>query len=121
MIQYEVPGRAVPAVRMTQKSKWTNPQAQRYLTYKRDAGWYARQATKAMLEGEIEVVIKVYLWRNLRSDADNLAKSLLDSANGICFKDDSQVMKLTVEKIRVKKELEQRAEVTIIEREVKTA
>lgn len=33
-----------------------------------------------------------------KPDTDNIAKSILDSLNGIAYKDDKQVVKLTVEK-----------------------
>lgn len=43
-----------------------------------------------MLEGEIPYTKKC--------DCDNLAKSILDSLNGIAYDDDSQIYKLSVEK-----------------------
>ena len=38
-------------------------------------------------------------WRTSKPDADNVAKSTLDAANGVVFEDDSQVVRLIVEKI----------------------
>ena len=35
-------------------------------------------------------------WHTSKPDADNIAKSILDALNGIAFKDDSQVARLTV-------------------------
>ena len=43
-----------------------------------------------MLENEISPTIK--------PDTDNIAKSILDSLNGIAYKDDKQVIRLIVEK-----------------------
>ena len=43
-----------------------------------------------MLENEISPTIK--------PDTDNIAKSILDSLNGIAYKDDKQIIRLTVEK-----------------------
>jgi crossover junction endodeoxyribonuclease RusA len=57
----------------------------------------------------------VYLYGGREPDADNLAKAFLDGLNGIAWVDDRQVRKLIIEKIRVFKEEEQRAEITIRE------
>src|SRR5688572_7881130 len=38
-------------------------------------------------------------WHARRPDSDNLAKAVLDAANGILFKDDAQVARLVVSKI----------------------
>lgn len=43
-----------------------------------------------MLEQEISPTVK--------PDTDNIAKSILDSLNGIAYLDDKQVIRLTVEK-----------------------
>lgn len=44
-----------------------------------------------MLEGKIRYTKKI--------DCDNLAKAILDSLNGIAYKDDSQVCELSVRKM----------------------
>ena len=41
-MQLVIPGRPVPAVRMTQRGKYAKPQAQRYLVYKEQVIWQAR-------------------------------------------------------------------------------
>lgn len=38
------------------------------------------------------------IYPTIKPDTDNIAKSILDSLNGIAYKDDKQVVKLTVEK-----------------------
>lgn len=38
-------------------------------------------------------------WADVRQDADNLAKSLLDAANGVIYEDDRQVVELVVHKV----------------------
>lgn len=48
-------------------------------------------------------------------DVDNLGKAFLDGLNRIAWIDDSQVMKLTVEKRWVNNEKEQRSEIEIVE------
>lgn len=39
-------------------------------------------------------------WRTSRGDADNVAKAIMDAGNGVLWKDDAQVVLLTVYKIR---------------------
>lgn len=72
---------------------------------------------QAMLEGQVKAVIRAYfgipksyskkkrreieegiLRPTKRPDTDNLAKAILDSLNGIAYKDDSAVVTLQVEK-----------------------
>lgn len=55
-----------------------------------------------MMTGEICALLKLYrrfkpTARNF-GDADNHAKAILDGLNGICYRDDAQIVKLTVEK-----------------------
>lgn len=90
MIYFTVPGKAVPAVRMTQKGKFKK-EAQRYLAYKFEVGLEANKHFKAPLEGKIAVNIQFVFNDKRRRDIDNLIKSILDGMNGIAYKDDSQV------------------------------
>lgn len=112
--KFEVPGRPVPAVRMTQRSKWTN-QSLRYLAYKESFGWTAKSQNVPYFEGNVEVSAIAYLCGHQLSDVDNLAKSFLDSLNKIAWRDDSQVQKLTIERVRVHHKNEQRAVIEIKE------
>lgn len=100
MIRIIVPGRAVPAVRMTQRSKYTSKQAKRYLQYKTEIGWCAKAAgVRSPAEGDLHVLAIAYLMpKTPEPDVDNLGKAFLDGLNTIAFIDDRQVMKLTVEK-----------------------
>lgn len=50
----------------------------------------SKKKKQQMLENEISPTIK--------PDTDNIAKSILDSLNGIAYVDDKQVIRLTVEK-----------------------
>lgn len=50
----------------------------------------SKKKKQQMLENEISPIIK--------PDTDNIAKSILDSLNGIAYLDDKQVIRLTVEK-----------------------
>lgn len=51
----------------------------------------SKKKRKEMLQGLISVTTK--------PDVDNVAKSILDALNGVWYKDDRQVVKLTVEKL----------------------
>lgn len=112
-----IPGRPVPAVRMTQRSKYKSKQAQRYLDYKQAVGWQAKAVMRGQkpIEDDVSVTAIAYLNPAERDlDVDNLAKSYLDGLNGIAWIDDKQVMKLTIEKRWVGKD-EQRSEIEIRE------
>lgn len=51
----------------------------------------SKKRTAMMLKGEIKYTKKI--------DCDNLAKAVLDSLNGIAYKDDSQICELHVSKL----------------------
>lgn len=91
-ISFTVPGRPVPAVRMTRDSKWLNPQAQRYLDYKAVVAWTAKQAGVQPVTGPVSLVARVYLRGKAGGDWDNYAKSLCDALNGVAWQDDRQVV-----------------------------
>lgn len=104
MLRIVIPGRAVPAVRMTQKSKFANKQAQRYMSYKEQVGWQTKvQLPRGfqLLTGDVAVMIKVYLMPipSHEGDWDNYGKSICDSLKGIVWRDDIQVWKGDVEKV----------------------
>jgi Holliday junction resolvase RusA-like endonuclease len=115
MIRIIVPGRPVPAVRMTQRSKYKSKQALRYLDYKEQVGWAAKACgVRQPMSGDLVVHAIAYLMpRTPEPDVDNLGKSMLDGLNGIAWVDDRQVMKLTVEKRWVLSAEEQKAVITI--------
>lgn len=58
-----------------------------------------RLANYEMLLGPVDMEITFVLPDKRRKDLDNLAKNCLDACNGILYKDDSQVHKLTLSKI----------------------
>lgn len=123
MIDFVVEGKPVPAVRMTQRSKYADPAAKKYMNYKRLVGMTAKSVMNkkllTMIEGTVSVRIDIFyevpksytkkrktdiydsdyqIRPEVRGDIDNVAKSILDGMNGICFKDDIQVVELIVNK-----------------------
>lgn len=111
-----VQGRPVPAVRMTQRSKYKSKQAQRYLNYKAVVGWEAKAAGAKPSKMPFEVTIKVYIdIKKPSMDVDNLAKSFLDGLNKVAWEDDRQVMKLQISKHYVLGPKDERSEIELTE------
>ena len=63
---------------------------------------YQQQASKQwkgkMLEGDVEIDIKLYFGTKRKSDWDNFHKVSMDALSGIVWVDDVQIQKATVEK-----------------------
>lgn len=111
IITFTVPGRPVPAARMTQRSKW-GKRAQRYLAYKGEVGWAAKAARCPRFKGRVRVDIDLHIRGGRIGDVDNYAKSILDGLNGVAREDDRQVVELHIYRHTEKP---QRAEVRIQE------
>ena len=111
-----IPGRPVPAVRMTQKDKWKDS-AKKYLGYKQLIGFVARPYFTLPTKEQVNIRVVVYLSgkgtpMGMDGDVDNYLKSALDGLNKIAFLDDRQVMGAIVDKIPCQ-ETEQRMEIYI--------
>jgi len=79
-----------------------------YKRWEQDARWEARLQWQGMpLGGYVAIHIDAY---GLRNDADNLAASVLDALEGICYNNDRQIEALTVER---HKSREKRCVVTV--------
>ncbi|MDQ7094192.1 RusA family crossover junction endodeoxyribonuclease [Desulfosporosinus sp. PR] len=116
-----IPGRPVPAVRMTGRGKYVKPEAINYLNYKHQIGWLALNKSKKPIIKPIVVKVKVYLHGKSTpmgrdGDVDNYLKSALDGCNKVVWVDDRQVMKATVEKVPCRAK-EERMEIEICEME----
>ncbi len=97
LIAFTVPGRPVPAVRMTQRGKWVKENAKRYLAYKDSVGWSAKAVHWGLIRGLVRVEIHLYLTNDKPiGDVDNYAKAILDGLNGVVWVDDTQVAQLHV-------------------------
>jgi len=115
VVEFTIPGKPVPAVRMTQKSMHVNKLAKRYLAYKRQVGWIAR----SHMQGEptdkpVLVNITFYIHGNRRGDLDNLFKGATDSLNKIVYKDDKQIRQMK-SRIVICEKGEERTEIQIYE------
>ena len=76
--------------------------------------WQAKiQWNRPILQGEIEITIRLYFRDKRRRDWDNFHKLTMDALNGIVYKDDSQIKKATVEKFI--DSISPRIEISIIE------
>lgn len=68
--------------------------------------------SKPVWEGEVRVVIALYFADARRRDCDGPIKSLLDAMNKLCYKDDTQVSTILIQK-KIDRE-DPRSEVSII-------
>ncbi len=111
-----IPGRPIPAVRMTRRGVYKKEYAQRYLDYKTAIGMYARIKCKEPTEKYVIVDVRVYLYGikgfGNAGDVDNYLKSSMDGLNGIAWLDDRQVVKATVQKLWCEKK-DERMEIEI--------
>jgi Holliday junction resolvase RusA-like endonuclease len=107
MIEITIPEAVVPAVRMTQKSKWVDSAAQAYLSNKQVLRWYMQQAMDA---GDYRMYDKTPLGCQILfkvvklhgNDLDNMVKSVLDAAQGVVFTNDNYIDYIITERILAK-------------------
>lgn len=110
--RFVIPGRAIPAVRMTQRSKYRR-QAKRYLAYKKQVAWVARSNYKNKpVSSDVGVNVNIYLNGGVQGDIDNYFKAITDSLNKVVYEDDRQVKEMVGRKIEDENE---RVEVSVYE------
>ncbi len=90
---FAVPGKPVPKVRMTQKSKWS-PRAKRCLEYQEKVAWAAKAAKIPTFAGDVELTVKISRGSRGTGDLDNIVKTIQDGLQyaGI-IKNDRQVFR----------------------------
>lgn len=115
MVKITIPGRPVPAVRMTQRGKYVKGRAQKYLNYKDKVGWVAKAAGIKPIHGQVCINITIYLSGGVHGDWDNYGKAICDGLNGIAYDDDRQIIDARVRKVLGVRQDEERVEVEIWE------
>lgn len=100
MIRFTIPGRCIPAPRITYHGKRA-PRAMQYMKYREEVAWVAKAAGIRVSDKPLKIGIKIYLAkkRGRVPDIDNLTKTILDAMNGVGWRDDSQVMEINAKKI----------------------
>lgn len=97
MTHFEIRGEIVPYARMTQRSKWVDPRAQKYLASK---GAIQLQLKNQMAHRCLDpfpdrtplaVTLIFYRPAMHKCDLDNLVKAVLDACQPVLFKDDRWV------------------------------
>src|SRR5690625_2757815 len=115
LCNFSIPGRAIPAVRMTQRSKYTR-QAKRYLAYKNQIAWIARSNYRQKpVSSDVGISLDIYLKGGNQGDINNYFKSISDSLNKIIYIDDRQVKEMHARKLDCECESEERVEVVVYE------
>jgi Holliday junction resolvase RusA-like endonuclease len=88
-IDFVISGHLKPYVRMTQKSKFCDPQAQEYLTSKSAIRLQAEQQMDAQPFDKTPLrVTGLILTKSRRGDLDNIIKAILDAFQGVVFVND---------------------------------
>jgi len=103
-IKIVIPGRPVPKGRPRFGRGGNVYTPKRTREYEELVGWYAKQCIPKPLKGDIELHIKVYVKNNVFPDIDNIAKAIMDGLNGVAYRDDRQVVCLSVQRIKGREE-----------------
>lgn len=91
MAAFTLPGRPVPAARLTRRALWT-PRAKRHLAHKAAIGWAAKAAGVRLLTGPVRVSCRFYVHGGNVPDSDNCLKAVLDGLQGVAYANDRQVV-----------------------------
>lgn len=116
-IELTIPGRPVPAQRMTRKTKWTK-RARRSLEYQESVAWEWKAVAKGLkLEGSLKLTVKFYFKDRRHGDLSNLVKAIEDGLQyGQAFDNDKQIIRYG-EGTGIYYDDEERAEIIIEELE----
>jgi len=85
-------------------SNGTTYQPKEIKDFKVLCAWLAKKEGAVIITGEVEIhatlhpkLTKKGFANKSRLDLDNVVKSVFDSFNGVCYKDDKQITKITLE------------------------
>lgn len=67
--------------------------------YEEHVGWLLKQARVIRRDGD-DLAVRARFHVSRAADLDNLVKSLLDACNGVAWKDDAQVTRISAELVR---------------------
>ena len=106
-MQFYVVGKVVPYVRMTQRGKWVDRQAIRYMVWKE---YFGRKLKEIIQASGFEMIPKGEpIWstmvyelpgpRTPRFDLDNAIKGILDASQGIVFENDMDVERIVATRV----------------------
>ncbi|NPV52183.1 MAG: RusA family crossover junction endodeoxyribonuclease [Firmicutes bacterium] len=107
-----VPGRAVPAQRMTKKSKWSK-RSRRSLDYQKRVAWAAKAAQVPRMEGDVRLTVRFYFQNKKHGDLSNLIKAIEDGLQYARVFDNDKQVRWYGETTGVYYDGEERAEVEI--------
>ncbi len=112
---FVVPGRPVPAQRMTQKSKFASPRARLSLEYQKLVALCALAAKAPKFTGPVQLTCRFFFKSRQHGDLSNLVKAIEDGLQyGGVIKNDRQVLRYG-EGTGIYYDSEERAEVWIEE------
>lgn len=119
-MEFIVPGRCIPAPRMTRYSR-SSPRTIRYMEYREAVAFMALLAkVKRIPKGvPVGILMEIHLCRKGRTgDLDNYQKTILDALNGVAWDDDRQVEAIQARKVWVADQKEEKVLIKIWELEV---
>ena len=101
---FVIESRIVPYVRMTRRGKYVDPRASEYLASQTEIRLRLREQMSerglAMLPPQTPLAVSIDIWtaRGHTCDADNLAKAIIDAAQGVVFKNDLWIDQIRIER-----------------------
>lgn len=112
-VAFTIPGPPIPKgrPRVTKTGVAFTPKRTR--DYERHVKFWAMHAMKGgePTQDDVRMSVKLYFGDKRRRDIDNAAKAVLDGCNGAVYQDDSQIVRLEVE--RAYDKVNPRAEVEV--------
>lgn len=103
-MEFIITGRIIPYVRMTRRGKFVNERAKEYLASQEAIAWQFKKQCPEMLPKQTPLLmIAIIETPKLHvGDLDNIAKSILDSAQGIVFSNDCWIDSISIQRKQAK-------------------
>lgn len=101
-MEFTLTGPIIPYVRMTRRGKWVDKRAQEYLANKDElARQFRAQCQEILPERKPLLFIAIIETPRLhKGDLDNICKAILDAAQGIVFRNDCWVDRISIQRKR---------------------